>query len=135
MGKMATMLAVALSALALTACDQLQQLGKSDAPVEAAAPEPSPASAGPAYVGTWAADAASCSIPQEQRGAPYVFHADGFNQHEAHCTWANVQDLGPTSWRIDAACQVEGSEASLGWTVSVDGDTMTMDSQRLVRCP
>lgn len=129
---------VALSALALTACDQLQT-NKADAPespTEAAVTEAAPTTSAEAYVGTWAIDTSSCAIPQEQQGAPYVFHSDGYNQHEAHCTWANVQDLGPNSWRIAAACQVEGDEASLGWDISVEGDTMQMvPGPRLVRCP
>jgi hypothetical protein len=128
----------ALCAFALGACDQLQQQAAAPgAAIEAAPAAPAEAaSAGPAYVGTWAVNAADCSAPQEAENAPYVFHADGYNQHEAHCTWANVQDISATSWRIAAACQVEGDEASLGWDISVDGDTMQMvPGPRLVRCP
>lgn len=127
---------VALSAFALAACDQLQTT-KTEAPeAPPTVAEAPPASGGAAYVGTWAVDAAGCTIPQEQQGAPYIFNNDGFDQHEAHCTWANVQELNTTTWRIAAACQVEGDEASLGWDIAVDGDVMQMvPGPRLVRCP
>jgi hypothetical protein len=125
-------------AAALAACDQITTGDPTTE--EAAAPKAAPAeaaqtNASPAYVGTWAADTASCAIPQEQAGAPYVFHADGYDQHEAHCTFAMLTETGPNAWRAAAACQVEGDEQSTGWDMSVEGDTMTMDGARLVRCP
>lgn len=65
-----------------------------------------------------------------------MFTADGYDQHEAHCTFANVAQTGANAWRIDAACQVEGDEASVRWNLVVEGDAMIMDgTQRLVRCP
>lgn len=122
----------ALSALALAACDQ-QPTTTAEAPATTEAPA---APAADAYVGKWALTAADCALTQDQQGAPYVFHGDGFDQHEAHCTWANVQNTGPNAWRIDAACQVEGDEQSLRWDISVDGDTMQMNpGGPLVRCP
>jgi hypothetical protein len=134
---MRSALAAAISVLALAACDQLPG-GAAEAP-EATAEATTEAASAPAveaYVGTWAVDAAGCNIPQELQGAPYVFHGDGFDQHEAHCTWANVQNVSANVWRIDAACQIEGDEASMRWDISVDGDTMQMDpGGRLVRCP
>lgn len=126
----------ALCAFALGACDPLQppQAVTPEAATEEA-PAATPASTAEAYLGTWAIDAAGCSIPQEAEGAPYVFHADGYDQHEAHCTWANVQDISASAWRIAAACQVEGDEASLGFDISVEGDTLQMvPGPRLVRC-
>lgn len=119
----ATLIAAVFCASALVACGQAQT--DTAAPAPAAAP----------YVGEWAADLAACQIPQEQEGAPHVFTSDGYDQHEAHCTFANVAETGPNAWRIAAACQVEGDEASLGWDVTVDGDTMMLDSTRLIRCP
>jgi hypothetical protein len=130
--------AIVVAICALAACDQLQSGGAAPeaAAPEASAPEAMQAATGEAFVGTWAVDTASCQIPQEQQGAPHIFTSDGYDQHEAHCTFANVARTGPNSWRIDAACQVEGDEASLGWDVTVDGDTMTTDpGGRLVRCP
>lgn len=125
----------ALGALALAACDQMPG-SATEAPEATAEATTEAAPAVEAYVGTWAVNAADCAIPQEQQGAPYVFHSDGFDQHEAHCTWANVQDIGANAWRIAAACSVEGDEASLGWDISVDGDTMQMNpGGQLVRCP
>lgn len=124
-------------AAALAACDQAttEQATTDEAAPESTAAPATPASASPAYVGTWAADPASCAIPQEQEGAPLVFHADGYDQHEAHCTFAALTETGPNAWRAAAACQVEGDEASLGWDMSVEGDTLTMDGSRLTRCP
>jgi len=127
---------VAISVLALAACDQLS--GNTVATTEAAPEatiEATPVAAGEAYVGTWAADPADCNKTQDQEGAPVVFTSDGYDAHEAHCTWANVQELSATSWRIAAACQVEGDEASLGFDITVAGDTMEMEpGGRLVRC-
>lgn len=127
----------ALSALTLAACDQLPG---ASAPTTEAAPEATtevaPATTAEAYVGKWAVDAAGCNLTQDQENAPYVFTSDGYDQHESHCTWANVQNTGATSWTIAAACQVDGDEASLGWEISVEGDTMQMvPGPRLVRCP
>jgi len=89
------------------------------------------------FIGTWAADAAGCQIPQEQAGAPHVFAADRYDQHEAHCTFASVNQTAPNAWRIEGACSVEGDEQTATWDLVVDGDTMTMapNTQRLVRCP
>jgi hypothetical protein len=115
---------------ALAACGETQ--------IEAPAPEAAPEAAAPitpAFVGTWAADAAGCALPQEAQGAPYIFNADGFDQHEAHCTFATLDETSPNTWRANAACQVEGDEQSVAWDMSVEGDTMTMRGQRLMRCP
>jgi|GEM_PF-2895683 len=122
--------ALAVCIAALAACDQAPTPA-SEAPAapEAAAP------GAPAYVGTWAADAAACEIPQEQQGAPYAFHADGYDQHEAHCTFATLDETAPNTWHANAACSVEGDEQSTAWDMSVEGDAMTMEGQRLIRCP
>ena len=134
----AALILTTLCAVALVACGQAQT-EKAEAP-EAVSASTSTSTATTAaaesYVGTWAVDLASCRIPQEMQGAPHIFTRDGFDQHEAHCTFADVSQTGPNSWRVAAACQVEGDEASLGWDMTVDGDTMQMvPGQRLVRCP
>lgn len=127
---------------ALAACDFIKaHTGASDtstATLEGAATTTSSATtagAAPAYVGTWAATAAACNIPQEQEGAPYIFNADGFDQHEAHCTFAVINPTSPNSWHAASACQVEGDEQSSAQDIAVNGDTMTLDGQHLVRCP
>jgi len=131
--------AIAMALCALAACDpaQTDSAATSEAAArEAITPAAAPTATSEAFVGTWGANAAACQIPQEQQGAPYVFTSDGYDPHEAHCTFANVAETGPNSWRIDAACQVEGDEASLRWDVTVDGDTMTLDpGGALTRCP
>lgn len=135
MQPMKAIFATIICATALAACDQLQT-EKAPAPEAASEAASDAVTASDAYVGTWAADASACTIPQEQEGAPYVFHSDGYNQHEAHCTWAMIEPTGPNAWRVAAACQVDGDEASLGWDMTVDGDTLQMvPGPRLTRCP
>ncbi|MCX7357124.1 MAG: hypothetical protein NT015_03095 [Alphaproteobacteria bacterium] len=127
---------VALSALALAACDRLPGASAPTTEASPATTEAAATTTTEAYVGTWAVNAAGCGVPQELQGAPYIFNSDGFDQHEAHCTWANVQNTGPNAWRVDAACQVEGDEQSSSWDISVNGDTMQMNpGGSLVRCP
>ncbi|MGD9980754.1 MAG: hypothetical protein AB7H66_04600 [Hyphomonadaceae bacterium] len=124
--------------IALLACATLAACPESAAPPATTEEPAADASATetPAFVGTWAADAASCAIPQEQQGAPHVFGPDNYNQHEAHCTYATVEETSPNTWHINAACSVEGDEQSSSWDLAVDGDTMTMDgTHRFVRCP
>jgi hypothetical protein len=88
------------------------------------------------FAGTWAEDLAGCALPQEQQGAPYVFTVEGYDQHEAHCSFSNVVPMGENEWRIGAACTVEGDEQRTAFDLSLDGDVLTIDRrQRLVRCP
>lgn len=95
------------------------------------------ASANANFIGAWAGDLAGCAVPQESMGAPHVFTADGYDQHEAHCTFTSVEQRGANSWRIAAACSIEGDQQEVAWDLTVNGDTMTMDpnTQPFVRCP
>lgn len=126
-----TIAAIAVVALALAACNEVQT------PAQPAADEAAPASTALAFEGTWAADAAGCAIPQEQQGAPHIFGPDNYDQHEVHCTYANVAQEGPHTWNVAAVCMIEGeNEASVGWRLDVEGDTMQMvPGPRLIRCP
>lgn len=123
---------LAASLLALAACGETpaERPEAEPAAVEASAPP-----AALAFIGTWSADPADCALPQEADNAPLVFHADGYDQHEAHCTFATLDETAPNTWRVNAACQVEGDEQSAAWDMSVEGDTLTMQGQRLQRCP
>lgn len=123
---------IAACGLALAACAE-PPAERPDAAPETAATPATPSA--PAFVGTWAADPASCALPQEADNAPLVFHADGYDQHEAHCTFATLDETAPNTWHVNAACQVEGDEQSAAWDMSVEGDTLTMQGQRLQRCP
>lgn len=122
-------IAALLGCCALAACPEAAPPPASETPsIEAP-------SASATFVGTWAADAAGCAVPQEQMGAPHVFAADRYDQHEAHCTFTSVEQTAPNAWRIAGACSVEGDEQEATWNLVVDGDTMTDGPQRYVRCP
>ncbi len=79
----------------------------------------------PAYVGTWGVSAAQCKVPQDRQGAPMIVTAKGYDQHEAHCTFASVKRSGD-GWKVKAACSVEGDKQSDAFTLKVDGDVMTI---------
>ncbi len=88
------------------------------------------------FAGAWAEDVAGCAIPQEQQGAPYVFTIEGYDRHEAHCSFSNVVPMGENEWRIGAVCTVEGDEQRTAFDLSLEADVLTIDRrQRLVRCP
>jgi hypothetical protein len=133
--KAAPVLAILMCGL-LAACPEAAS-PPSDPPSAEAPAGPASSASVPAYVGTWAADAAGCGVPQEQMGAPHVFAADRYDQHEAHCTFTSANQTAPNAWRIEGACSVEGDEQQATWDLVVDGDSMTMapNPQRLVRCP
>ena len=105
------------------------------------APSPSPAAdsraADAAYAGTWGVDAAQCKLPQDAEGAPYVFTKDGYNQHEAHCTFKSVTAEG-TAFKIAAECSVEGDTQPQDFTLTVAGSTLTWadttGALELIRC-
>jgi hypothetical protein len=128
MGKLATLTALLIACGALAACAEATPPATDEPAVEASTPE------APAFVGTWAADAAGCAIPQEQMGAPHVFAADRYDQHEAHCTFTSLSQTAPNAWHIVGACSVEGDEQEATWDLVVDGDTMIDGPQRYVRC-
>ena len=92
----------------------------------------------PAYVGTWASEAAQCKAGQEMENAPMVMQARRYDQHETHCTFASVTARGAT-WAVKARCQVEGDTQRLNFTLAVSGNTLTMKegggTRTLQRCP
>lgn len=113
---------IAAAALALAACS----------------PAPLPAFAGmPAYVGTWGSDAANCKVPQDQQGAPMIISAKGYDQHEAHCTFASITRKGRV-WKVDAQCSVEGDKQKDSFTLQVNADKLVMahgsNARTYVRC-
>ncbi|MEZ6022272.1 MAG: hypothetical protein R3C16_02395 [Hyphomonadaceae bacterium] len=90
----------------------------------------------PSYVGVWARDASSCDVLQEMENAPMIVTADGYDQHEAHCSFTNVTERAPNAWHIEAQCMVEGDEQETTLDWSVDGDTLTLAPDfAYVRCP
>ena len=90
------------------------------------------------YAGTWAADLTQCKTGQDSPDAPLILTAKGYDQHEAHCTFASVQKTGSASWRMRARCSVEGDRQAHTFDISVDGRTLTLrdgyGARRLVRC-
>ncbi|MBU2581816.1 MAG: hypothetical protein KJ622_08870 [Alphaproteobacteria bacterium] len=91
----------------------------------------------PAYVGTWGTDAAQCSVPQDQQGAPMAISAAGYDQHEAHCEFKTVSGQAPT-WKVSALCSVEGDRQEAAFTLTVDGNQLMVadayGSQTLMKC-
>ena len=53
---------------------------------------------------------------------------DGYNQHEAHCTFTSVQPKG-AAWTVKGNCAVEGDKQPLSLTLSVAQDRLTMRDQ------
>jgi hypothetical protein len=92
----------------------------------------------PAYVGTWASKPAQCKIDQSMEGAPLIMRRDGYDQHEAHCTFSNIQAKGST-WTLRATCSVEGDKQTIPLTLSVAKDRLTIGDKFgkrvLQRCP
>jgi hypothetical protein len=106
------------------------------APAADAAPAATPASSAD-FAGTWGTDAAQCAIPQDQQNAPMVLNDKGFDQHETHCAFTNIETV-EGAWKVQAACSVEGDEQPAEFKLSVKGDTLTMEdeagSNNLIRC-
>lgn len=133
-------LALAIATLPLVACNFERSPG--DAVEEPAgftvllSEEPTWDEVAPVFAGTWAVTASQCSLPQESDNAPYVFTAEGFDQHEAHCTFSSVVPLAENEFRVGATCTVEGDEQSTAFDLKRDGDTLRIgDGELLTRCP
>lgn len=107
-----------------------------DEPAAPAAPSAAPAKAND-FAGTWGADAAQCAVPQDQQNAPMIITDKGFDQHETHCAFTNIETT-EGAWKVQAACSVEGDEQPAEFTLSVKDDTLTMSDEagntNLVRC-
>jgi hypothetical protein len=89
------------------------------------------------YSGTWGMHSAQCQLAQDAEGAPYVFSKDGYNQHEAHCSFKSVTPEGP-AFKIAAECSVEGDTQPQDFTITVSGNTLTWSdgtgALELIRC-
>jgi hypothetical protein len=97
-----------------------------------------PARAGdPAYVGTWASDLAQCKVGQDKQEAPLVLSKDGYDQHETHCKFKSATGED-NQWKVSADCTIEGSAEPYDFTLTVSGDTLTVDDpaggRDLLRC-
>jgi hypothetical protein len=76
------------------------------------------------YVGTWGIDTEHCMVAQDQEGAPYVFRKDGYDQHEAHCTFKTVTHSG-NDYKFTSECVVEGDVQSDDIVITISGDKLT----------
>jgi hypothetical protein len=86
----------------------------------------------PAYVGTWGSNRAQCKIAQDQQNAPMVVRAKGYDQHEAHCTFASVAPAG-RAWKVQANCSVEGDKQSMALQLRVLGNRLIMTRSKSLR--
>ena len=88
----------------------------------------------PAYVGTWGKDAAQCKNSQETSDAPMLIAKNGYDSHEAHCTFSSIKKSGNT-WTMRTTCSVQGDQQVGKMTLSVNGETVTVDGKwKLKRC-
>lgn len=95
--------------------------------------------AGASFTGTWSADLAKCKTPQDDREAPMIVTKSGYDQHEAHCTFKSVKEVGKGEWKVSGTCSVEGDRQAMDETFTVSGNTLSIGgegtSQDLLRCP
>jgi hypothetical protein len=121
---------------AMMACGFLAACSEAASPPAPSAEAPAAVNAPPVYVGTWAIDAAQCGNDQSMQEAPMILAVDGYDQHEAHCTFDTVNEIGVNRWNVAASCSVEGDEQQHNWEMSVDGHVLTMlPNSHFTRCP
>jgi hypothetical protein len=89
------------------------------------------------YVGTWGVDAEHCKVAQDQEGAPYIFRKDGYDQHEAHCTFKSVS-LEGAQFKFTSECMIEGDMQSDDTVITISGNTLIWGdgsgAPNLMRC-
>lgn len=96
---------------------------------------------GPAYLGVWGFDEASCALsPGGGERAPIAITEGEFIGSENFCRIGHVEETGPMSWTIETICPGDGVEFTLIHTIAVDADGLTIANNesatsRLVRCP
>ena len=90
------------------------------------------------YSGTWASNPRQCRTGQDRQNAPLVLTRTRYDQHEAHCSFASVRQIGTGVWRVDARCSVEGDRQRQSMTLTVRGDRLIVQDgqgeRRLIRC-
>ncbi len=91
----------------------------------------------PVYVGVWGSTRAQCQLGQDNPNAPMAVRSRGYDQHEAHCTFASVTPAG-SGWNVRANCSVEGDKQRTAFQLSVRGNRLIMTSggsaRTFVRC-
>jgi hypothetical protein len=89
------------------------------------------------YIGTWGTDPEHCNVAQDQEGAPFVFRKDGYDQHEAHCTFKSVTGTG-SEFKFTSECMVEGDVMTDDTVITITGDKLVWGdgtgAPALMRC-
>jgi len=124
-----------------TAAETVEDAAETDAVIEAVETEiPEPAAEPVTMVGTWGKTLEQCGNFQEVMDAPMILTMEGYDQHEAHCTFDLVVQLAPNSWKVDGSCSVEGYEEPMEMIYTVVDDKLipSIDDYEwppLLRCP
>jgi len=82
----------------------------------------------PPFVGKWAAQPAQCRLGHDSPEAPMIVRRDGYDQHEAHCTFKSVRPQ-PPAWAIKAECTVEGNKEDYDFVFQVANNRLTIRQQ------
>ena len=82
----------------------------------------------PAYIGTWASNPSHCKFGQEHENAPMIVTAEGYDQHETHCSFSNLREKGAI-WTLTAACAVEGDTQRVQLVLAVPDGRLTIRDQ------
>ena len=82
----------------------------------------------PPFVGKWAAQPAQCRLGQDSPEAPMIVRRNGYDQHEAHCTFKSVRPQ-PPAWAIKAECTVEGNKEDYDFVFQVANNRLTIRQQ------
>ena len=80
------------------------------------------------FVGKWAAQPAQCRLGHDSPEAPMIVRRDGYDQHEAHCTFKSVRPQ-PPAWAIKAECTVEGNKEDYDFVFQVANNRLTIRQQ------
>ncbi|MEM9938418.1 MAG: hypothetical protein AAF768_06190 [Pseudomonadota bacterium] len=119
----------------------IEEAAEEDVVIEAIETEiPEPSAAPVTMVGTWGKTLEQCGNFQEVMDAPMILTMEGYDQHEAHCSFDLVVQLAPNSWKVDGSCSVDGYEEPMEMIYTVVDDKLipSIDDYEwppLLRCP
>lgn len=85
-----------------------------------------PVAAPPAFVGTWALDAAQCTLPQDNESAPLIMRANGYQQQTEQCSFTTVRPQ-KKAWAGKGSCIIEGKKEPLSVTLSIVNGELNID--------
>ncbi|MDO9411460.1 MAG: hypothetical protein Q7T81_02645 [Pseudolabrys sp.] len=94
--------------------------------------------AAPAFVGTWALEAAQCTLPQDNENAPLIMRANGYQQQTEQCSFTSVKPQ-KKAWAVKGSCSIEGKKEPLSVTLSLVNGELNIDDgtgvREFKRCP